>query len=152
MVSSLQVYVPFKLNFIQHILFMPIIVKAIKKLLYLCFCSYRIPLVHPLANRSNVAAFSSLYQSQIGEGRDTRLQEAANYSLDSILIHFMRWGPRRRRVLLQVIFLKDPTPSHGQLIRYVQRDATYWSCSCSASIFLYLDWDPRPPELSDTPH
>ena len=59
MVSILQVYVPFKLNFIQHILFMPIIIKAIKKLLYLCFCSYRIPLVHPLANRSNVAAFSS---------------------------------------------------------------------------------------------
>jgi len=59
MVSSLQVYVPFKLNFIQHILFMPIIIKAIKKLLYLCFCSYRIPLVHPLANRSKAAAFSS---------------------------------------------------------------------------------------------
>ena len=30
MVSILQVYVPFKLNFIQHILFMPITTKAIK--------------------------------------------------------------------------------------------------------------------------
>ena len=29
MVSILQVYVPFKLNFIQHILFMPITTKAI---------------------------------------------------------------------------------------------------------------------------
>ena len=31
MVSILQVYVPFKLNFIQHILFMTITIKAIKK-------------------------------------------------------------------------------------------------------------------------
>jgi len=31
MVNILQVYVPFKLNFIQHILFMTITIKAIKK-------------------------------------------------------------------------------------------------------------------------
>ena len=59
MVSILQVYVPFKLNFIQHILFMPITTKAINFFFYLCFCFYRIPLVHPLANRGNTAAFSS---------------------------------------------------------------------------------------------
>ena len=59
MVSILQVYVPFKLNFIQHILFMPITTKAIKFFFYLCFCFYRIPLVHPLVNRGNAAAFSS---------------------------------------------------------------------------------------------
>jgi len=59
MVSILQVYVPFKLNFIQHILFMPITTKAINFFFYLCFCFYRVPLIHPLANRGNAAAFSS---------------------------------------------------------------------------------------------
>ena len=62
MVSILQVYVPFKLNFIQHILFRPITTKAINFFFYLCFCFYRIPLVHPLANRGNAASFSSLME------------------------------------------------------------------------------------------
>ena len=59
MVSILQVYVPLKLNFIQHILFMPITTKAINFFFYLCFCFYRVPLVHSLANRGNAAALSS---------------------------------------------------------------------------------------------
>jgi len=100
MVSSLQVYVPFKLNFIQHILFMPIIIKAIKKLLYLCFCSYRIPLVHPLANRSNTAAFSSFCHGWSYDGTKNNVHTPAAVGTKEAKQEHQKTPPTTSRSLL----------------------------------------------------